>query len=274
MRTRVGVTGALGRMGRGIVSKVHEAEDLELVLAIETPGSPNKGRDIGEVLGVGSTGVKVGTADELETAIRKAKPDVLIDFTNPEAAVKNIVTAASNGVSLVVGTTGFDEKQLRVIREAVARNKVAAVISPNMATGVNVFFKAVTEVAGLLREYDVEIIEAHHRFKKDSPSGTALRAGALIAQALERELDKNAVYGRGRGVIGERKQKEIGFHSVRGGDIIGDHTVIFAGEGERLEITHRASSREAFVSGALKAVRFLKGKKGVYTTWDVLGIQE
>ncbi len=276
MKTRVGVAGALGRMGRGIVKKVHEAGDLDLVLAIEAPGSPNKGRDVGELIGLGKIGVKVVTADELGDALRKAEPEVLIDFTTPEAALQNIKTAAKVGVNLVVGTTGFSEEQRREIEAAVSHNEVAAVISPNMATGVNVFFKAAMEVAKHLKEYDVEIIEAHHRFKRDAPSGTALRVGELIAEAAGSELEENAAYGRGRGVIGERKRKEIGFHSIRGGDIVGEHTVIFAGHGERLEITHRASSRNAFVNGALKALRFLKGRGGgkIYTTWDVLGIRK
>jgi 4-hydroxy-tetrahydrodipicolinate reductase len=275
-KTRVGVAGALGRMGRGIVKKVHEAEDLELVIAIEAPGSPNKDRDIGELVGLGRVGVDVVTADELGDALKKVNPEVLIDFTTPEAAVENIKTAAEKGVNLVVGTTGFSEEQRREIEAAVIHNNAAAVISPNMATGVNVFFKTAVEVAGYLKEYDVEIIEAHHRFKRDAPSGTALRAGELIAETLGRDLEENAVYGRGRGVIGERKDGEIGFHSIRGGDVVGDHTVIFAGDGERLEITHRASSREAFVNGALKAVRFLKGRERgkIYTTWDVLGIRK
>jgi 4-hydroxy-tetrahydrodipicolinate reductase len=275
-KTRVGVAGALGRMGRGIVKKVHEAEDLELVLAVEAPGSPNKDRDIGELVGLGRVGVDVVTADELGEALKKVNPEVLIDFTTPEAAVENIKTAAEKGVNLVVGTTGFSEEQRREIEAAVIHNNAAAVISPNMATGVNVFFKTAVEVAGYLKEYDVEIIEAHHRFKRDAPSGTALRAGELISEALGRDLEENAVYGRGRGVIGERRGGEIGFHSIRGGDVVGDHTVIFAGDGERLEITHRASSREAFVNGALKAVRFLKGRERgkIYTTWDVLGIRK
>lgn len=275
-KTRVGVAGALGRMGKGIIKKIHEAEDLELVLAIEAPGNPNRGTDIGELIGLGRAGVDVGTADELEEALKKADPEVLIDFTTPEAAVENIKTAAERGVNLVVGTTGFSEEQRMEIEAAVIHNNAAAVISPNMATGVNVFFKAAVEVARYLKEYDVEIIEAHHRFKRDAPSGTALRAGELISEALGRDLEENAVYGRGRGVIGERKDGEIGFHSIRGGDVVGDHTVVFAGDGERLEITHRASSRDAFVNGALKAVRFLKGReKGkIYTTWDVLGIRK
>ena len=275
-KTGVGVTGALGRMGRGIVKEVHKSKDLELVLAVEAPGSPNKGRDIGELISLGRIGVDVVIADELEEALIKSEPEVLIDFTTSEAAVENIKTAAKVGVNLVVGTTGFSEEQLREIETTVTHSKAAAVISPNMASGVNVFFKAVMEVAGYLKEYDVEIIEAHHRFKKDAPSGTALRAGELIVAALDRDLEDNAVYGRGRGIVGERKGREIGFHSIRGGDIVGDHTVIFAGEGERLEITHRTSSREAFVNGALKAVRFLKRvERGrIYNTWDMLGIRK
>jgi 4-hydroxy-tetrahydrodipicolinate reductase len=263
-------------MGGSIVRRVIEAEDLSLVCALEARGKPEKGRDIGELLGLGRVGVPLSTSEELEEALRKSRPDVLVDFTNPGAAMRNIKAACSLGIDLVVGTTGFTEEQLREIHAAVRENKVAAVVSPNMATGVNIFFKLARDVAGLLGDaYDVEIIEAHHRFKKDAPSGTALKVGELIASALGRDLRGSAVYGRGKGVTGERRRDEIGFHSIRGGDIVGEHTVVFAGMGERLEITHRASTRDAFVEGALKAIRFLKGReKGrVYSTWDVLRIK-
>lgn len=276
METRVGVAGALGRMGRGIVQRVLEADDLKLVCAIEAQGNPRKGTDIGELLGLGKADVPLSTSEELDEVLEKTKPEVLVDFTNPGAALRNIKTASSLGISLVVGTTGFTEEQLKAIHATVRENRVAAVLSPNMATGVNVFFKLARDVTGLLGDaYDVEIIEAHHRFKKDAPSGTALKVGELIASALGMDLKGSAVYGRGRGVTGERRRGEIGYHSIRGGDIVGEHTIILAGMGERLEITHRASTRAAFVNGALKAIRFLKGKeKGrVYSTWDVLGIE-
>lgn len=276
MAVRVGVAGALGRMGGSIVRRVVEARDLTLVCALEAQGKPGRGRDIGELLGLRRVGVPLSTSEELEEALRKSRPEVLVDFTNPEAALRNIKAACSLGIDLVVGTTGFTKEQLREIHGAVRKHRVAAVVSPNMATGVNIFFKLARDAASLLGDAcDVEIIEAHHRFKRDAPSGTALKAGELIASALGRDLKDSAVYGRGKGVAEERPREEIGFHSIRGGDIVGEHTVVFACMGERLEITHRAGTRDAFVEGALKAIRFLGGKeKGrVYSTWDVLGIK-
>lgn len=275
MSIRVGVAGALGRMGRGIVRQVVDAEDLDLVCAIEAEGRAEKGRDIGELLGIGRVGVLLSTSDDLADVLRQSWPDVLVDFTNHEAAARTVRVACSFGIDLVIGTTGFTQEELDEIHTLIRKHRVAAVISPNMATGVNIFFKLARDAAALFGgDYDVEIIEAHHRFKKDAPSGTALKVGELIAGALGRELKECAVYGRGRGVTGERSGKEIAFHSVRGGDIVGEHTVVFAGIGERLEIIHRASARDAFVRGAVRAVRFLKGReKGrVYSTWDVLGL--
>jgi 4-hydroxy-tetrahydrodipicolinate reductase len=212
----------------------------------------------------------------LEDTLKKARPDVLVDFTVANAAVEAIKVAARNGIDLVVGTTGFTKGQAEEIEEAIKKGGVSAVISPNMATGVNVFFKVAQDIAATLgREYDIEIIEAHHKHKKDAPSGTALKIGELIAKALGRDLDAIGIFGR-KGAIGERSKEEIGIHAVRGGDIVGDHTVLFAGDGERLEIVHRAHSRQAFVNGAIKAIRFVheRGKKGkIYSSWDVLGIE-
>jgi 4-hydroxy-tetrahydrodipicolinate reductase len=262
-------------MGQGIVKRVVVSDDLELVCALEAKGIVEKGSDVGEVLGIGETGVIVSTSDELEEVLRNARPEVLVDFTNPKAALKNIEAACVLGIDLVVGTTGFTPGELERIHSFIEEYQVAAVVSPNMATGVNIFFKLAKDAAALFGDgYDVEIIEAHHRFKKDAPSGTAIRVGELIAEALGRDLKDCAIYGRGREVTGERSGKEIAFHSLRGGDIVGEHTVVFAGIGERLEVTHRASAREAFIDGAIKAIRFLKGrKKGrVYSTWDVLGL--
>jgi 4-hydroxy-tetrahydrodipicolinate reductase len=273
---KVAATGALGRMGSSIIKAVKAQEEMELVAAIEAPGNPMEGKDIGELLGIGRIGVNLSTSNALEETLQKARPDVLVDFTVAEAAVESVKVAAKHGVDLVIGTTGFTREQLKEMEDAIKENRLSAVISPNMATGVNIFFKIARDVAETLgRDYDIEVIEAHHKYKKDSPSGTAIRVGELIADATGRDLDKNGVFGRGRGVIGERG-KEIGFHAVRGGDIVGDHTVLFAGEGERLEITHRAHSRQAFVNGAMKAIKFIyenKGKGRIYSTWDVLGIQ-
>lgn len=274
---KVAVTGACGKMGSSIIKSVNAQEDLELVCAVEAPGCESRGEDIGNVIGIGRTGVELTTSDVLDNALKKAKPDCLIDFTTPKAAVKTVEIAADNGVNVVVGTTGFSSGETDRICNAIKKSGISAVISPNMAIATNVFFKVVQEVARYLGEdYDVEIIETHHRHKKDSPSGTAIKVGELIAEALDRDVNKAGVFGRGRGVIGERSREEIGFHAVRAGDIVGDHTVLFAGNEERIEVTHRAQSRQAFVNGALRAVRFLceKGEKGrIYSTWDVLGIK-
>lgn len=271
---RVAVTGALGRMGSGIVRSVLAQDDMKLVAAVEAPGKEGAGRDVGELLGVGKCGITLSTAEKLREVLLEAKPEVLIDFTTAKACVSTAKTAASLGINLVIGTTGFEEKEKQEIVRAVEENRIAAVISPNMATGVNVFFKIAEQLAKVLDSYDVEVIEVHHRYKKDAPSGTALRVGELIAQARGKKLEECARYSRGRGVVGERSCEEIGFHAVRAGDIVGEHTVIFAGEGERIELIHRAHSRQAFVEGALRAARFVVGaERGrVYSTFDVLGI--
>lgn len=258
MKIRVCVSGALGKMGSSIIRTIAAQEDMQLVCAVEAPNSTSKGKDVGEVLGIGKLGVAIVTSDELDAVLKKSKPDVLADFTVASAAVETVKRAAENKINLVVGTTGLTNEQMNEIKNAIEKNKISAVISPNMATGVNVFFKAAQEVAKTLgRECDIEIIEAHHKFKKDAPSGTALKLGELISQASGKNVGKEK------------------FHSVRAGDIVGEHTVIFAGDGERLELTHRAHSRQAFVNGAIKAVRFVHGKKDgkTYSTWDVLGYQ-
>lgn len=272
---RVAVTGAKGRMGSNIIRTITQQKDMLLVAAIEKEGDKDRGKDIGELLGIGKLDVALSTSDELEEVLKSSKADVLVDFTFPEPCLRAVKIASKNNVNLVIGTTGFTKEQITEIENAVKENNVSAVLSPNMATGVNVFFKIVEQLAKILgEEYDVEIIEAHHRFKKDAPSGTALKAAELIANALNINLEENAIYGR-RGFVGERKKGIIGLHAVRAGDIVGEHTVLFAGEGERLEITHRAHSRQAFVNGAIKAIRFIHGKKDgkIYSTFDVLGLR-
>ncbi|HMK53884.1 MAG TPA: 4-hydroxy-tetrahydrodipicolinate reductase [Methanobacteriaceae archaeon] len=271
----VAVTGAGGRMGSKIIKTILQQDEMRLVAAIEAPQTLLEGKDVGEVIGVGKIGVNITGADQLEITLKKTKPNVLVDFTIANAAVNTIQTAAATGVNLVVGTTGFDDQQMETIKNAVDENNIAAVISSNMAIGVNVFFKLVEELAGILSDYDVEIIEAHHHHKRDAPSGTAVTAFELIAQRLERTPDDVGVYGR-QGLVGERTQEEIGVHAVRGGDIVGDHTVIFAGEGERLEIIHRAHSRQVFVSGVIKALKYVVGapKGKISDMGDVLGLKE
>lgn len=269
---KVAVVGAGGRMGRSIIEAMNHNDDMTLVCAVESQDNPHLGKDAGEICGLGKLGVTIGESAQLKELLGEHGADVLIDFTNAEATVENSAQAAGVGVNLVIGTTGFDDSQKKKIEETVNQNSIAAVISPNMATGVNVFFKLARDASKVLDGYEVEIIEAHHKHKKDSPSGTALRVGELIAEETGKSLGDCAVYGR-KG-LGKRNRGEIGFHSIRAGGIVGEHTVLFAGEGERIELTHRAQSREAFARGALRAARFIHDKKDgqIYTTWDVLGI--
>lgn len=269
---KVAVTGASGRMGSKIIKTVLEQEDMEIVAAIEAPSTPFIGRDVGEVIGAGLIGLEITPSTELRTVLEETKPEILVDFTIANAAIETIKISAETGVNLVVGTTGFSDKQLNWINRVIEDNKVKAVIAPNMAVGVNVFFKVLKDLAPILADYDVEIIEAHHKHKKDAPSGTAVRAYEIIAKELGR--DNCGVYGR-EGQVGARTPDEIGMHAVRGGDIVGDHAVLFAGDGERLEIIHRASSRQAFVSGVIKAIRYIptapEGK--ISDMGDVLGLK-
>ncbi|MEE8168818.1 MAG: 4-hydroxy-tetrahydrodipicolinate reductase [Candidatus Hydrothermarchaeales archaeon] len=269
---KVAVIGACGRMGSSIIKALQSRANMKLVCAVESEHNPYLGKDVGEAVGIERRGVKLVSSTSLDETLKDCKPAVLVDFTNANAAVDNMKTAARNSVNLVIGTTGFSEKQSKEIEAAIKEAGVSAVVSPNMATGVNVFFKIAQAAAGILKDYEVEIIEAHHRFKKDSPSGTALRVGELIVKELDGNLEESAVYGR-KGA-GQRPPREIGFHSIRAGDIVGEHTVLYAGEGERLEITHRAHSRDPFVRGAIDAIEFVDGKKDgkIYNTWDVLGI--
>lgn len=267
----VAVTGASGRMGSKIIKTILKQDDMEVVAAIEAPETPLEGKDIGEVIGVGKIDVPVNGAEKLAEVLKEKKPDVLVDFTIANAAVKTIKTSAKCGVNVVVGTTGITDEQMDEVKEIIKGNNITAVISPNMAVGVNVFFKVIGDLAKILNDYDIEIIEAHHKHKADAPSGTAVKAYEIIADGLGR--NKTCMYGR-HGLVGERTEEEIGMHAVRGGDIVGDHTVLFAGDGERIEIVHRAHSRQAFVSGVIKAVRFVinapKGK--ISDMGDVLGI--
>ena len=254
--TRIAVTGALGRMGTLVIQEAARIEGMELVAGLDVIGA-------GEPL---PGGLLVKDASRLEEVIIESKPDVLIDFTIAKAAVENACTAASLGVDLVIGTTGISPEQHSQMRAAIEGN-VAAVISPNFAVGVNLFWKLVADAAASLKGYDfdIEIIEAHHNQKKDAPSGTALATVEAIASALG---EKEIVHGR-QGLM--PRGREIGVHAVRGGDIVGDHTVLFAGSGERLEIKHQAHSRSAFASGAVRAAAWVTGKKpGIYSMADVL----
>ncbi len=258
--TRVAVAGAAGRMGRLIVQNVVQDEELELAQAFDVR---EIGKDAGEIAGVGRVGVPITDAREMEKVL---DADVLVDFTTAEAAVENIRVASQKGVKLVVGTTGFTEEHWKKIEE-FCRN-VPAVISPNFSVGVNIFWKLVEFAVQFLKDYDIEILEMHHRFKKDAPSGTALKAAEIIKKHLG---DKKLVFGR-EGIC--PRGDEIGVFAIRGGDIVGEHTVFFIGMGERIEITHRALSRQAFASGAIKAVKWIAtvDKPGIYGMNDVLGL--
>jgi 4-hydroxy-tetrahydrodipicolinate reductase len=252
--TRIAITGALGRMGTLIIQEAAKAKDMQLVAGLDAIGA---GKEL-------PGGIIVKDASELESVLRESKPDVLIDFTIAKAAVNNVCTAASLGIDLVVGTTGFSPEQHSQMKKAI-EGHVAAVISPNFSLGVNVFWKLVADAAAALKDYDIEIIEAHHNQKKDAPSGTALATAQVIKMALG---EKEIIYGR-EGVM--PRGKEIGVHAVRGGDIVGDHTVLFAGPGERLEIKHQAHSRTGLASGAVRAVEWVVGKEpGIYSMADVL----
>lgn len=264
---RIAIAGSSGRMGRTLLEMVFQAADLRLHAALERPDSPFLGRDAGELV-ASPCGVKI--TDRSEDALAGA--DVLIDFTRPEATLAYLAQCRGLGVKMVIGTTGLSTEQK--VRVSEAARDVSVVFAPNMSVGVNLVFKLLEMAARVLQEgYDIEIIEAHHRHKVDAPSGTALRMGEVIAQTLGRNLSEVAVYGR-EGVTGERQPSTIGFATVRGGDIVGDHTALFAGIGERVEITHKAASRATFAQGALRAARFLAQQpRGLFDMQDVLGLR-
>lgn len=264
---RFAVAGASGRMGRTLIEAIAHAPDAVLAGALDVPGSPYLGKDAGELIGA-PCGVQV--SDDVEAVL--AGVDCLIDFTRPEGTLRHLEVCRRLGVKAVVGTTGLSPEQKQKIQE-VAQD-IPVVFAPNMAVGVNVVFKLLDLAARILNEgYDVEILESHHRHKVDAPSGTALRMGEVVAQALGRSLSDCAVYGR-EGHTGERPATQIGFATVRGGDIVGDHAVLFAGTGERVEISHKAGSRMPYALGALRAARFLSNKKsGLYDMQDVLGLR-
>ena len=264
---KVAVAGASGRMGRMLVEAIGAAPDAELAGALDVAGSPSIGMDAGAFNGQ-LTGVVIQS--DLAAALKDA--DVLIDFTRPEGTLRHLEYCVANDVQLVIGTTGFDEPGKAAIR--AAGEKVGIVFAPNMSVGVNVTLKLLEMAARSFSEgYDIEIVEAHHRHKVDAPSGTALKMGEVIADALGRDLKECAVYGR-EGVTGERDPSTIGFATVRGGDVVGDHTVMFLGTGERIEISHKSSSRVTYAHGALRAARYLAGKpNGLFGMDDVLGLK-
>jgi 4-hydroxy-tetrahydrodipicolinate reductase len=257
---KLAVAGAGGRMGRALIEAIEADDALSLAAALDAPGSA--------AIGQAAAGVKV--AEDVDAAVRAC--DALVDFTRPEGTLRHLEACLRHGRAMVIGTTGFAPPQLEAIRQAGQR--IAIVFSPSFAVGVNVLFKLVDTAARALGDgFDIEIVEAHHRHKVDAPSGTALRLGEIAAQATGRRLAEAAVHGR-HGDVGERTGREIGFHAVRGGDIVGDHTVMFAGIGERLELVVRSQSRMTYASGAVRAAKWLcKRPAGLYDMADVLGLK-
>ena len=264
---RVAVAGAGGRMGRMLIEATLGDPRAALVAAFDQPDATVQGKDAGELVGR-PCGVRVGSDSEADIA----RASVLIDFTRPVATLEHVAVCRRHGVAMVIGTTGFDGAGKAAI--TAAAQEIPIVFAPNMSVGVNVVFKLLDLAARILGEgYDVEIVEAHHRHKVDAPSGTALRMGEVVARALGRDLDDCAVYGR-EGVTGERQQTTIGFATVRGGDIVGDHQVMFCGVGERVEIGHKAGSRMPYALGSLRAAHFLVGRQaGLFDMQDVLGLR-
>jgi 4-hydroxy-tetrahydrodipicolinate reductase len=264
---RIAITGAAGRMGKTLIEACQQADDCTLSAAIERPGISLIGADAGELSGVGRLDVQL--VDDIASVVNEF--DVLIDFTSIESTLHNLQVCKDNQKHIIIGTTGFSDEQKALIREAA--QQTAVVFAPNMSVGVNLCLKLLEMAASVLNEdYDIEVIEAHHRHKVDAPSGTALRMGEVVAETLGRDLKDCAVYGR-EGHTGPRDPQSIGFETIRAGDVVGEHTVMFATEGERVEITHKASSRMTFAKGAIRAARWLKGKdKGLYDMRDVLGL--
>ena len=263
---KIAVAGAGGRMGQMLIEAVAHAEDCQLSGALDVPGSPSLGSDPLATLGRSSA---LRIVADLHAGL--SGTDVLIDFTRPEGTLAHLAVCRELGVRAVIGTTGFSEAQKAQIAEHARHT--AIVMAPNMSLGVNVVLKLLDVAARALAEgYDIEVIEAHHRHKVDAPSGTALAMGEVLARASGRKLDDCAIWGR-HGVTGERDPSAIGFSVIRGGDIVGDHTVLFAGTGERIEITHTSSSRATYAQGSLRAARFVAGREpGLYSMDDVLGI--
>ncbi len=266
-KTRIGIVGAGGRMGRMLIEACLKDEQLSLGAVFDTPGSPVIGKTAGELVGMASD---VVVTDDLAAGLKNI--DCLIDFTRPQGTLHHLELCRQAGVGIIIGTTGFEAEGKEAI--AAAAKDIPIVFAPNMAVGVNLVFKLLDTAARILNQgYDIEVVEAHHRMKIDAPSGTALRMGEVLANALERDLKECAVFGR-EGVTGERDPSTIGFATIRGGDIVGDHTVMFCGLGERVEITHKASSRQPYALGSLRAARFIAGRaSGLFDMQDVLGLR-
>jgi 4-hydroxy-tetrahydrodipicolinate reductase len=262
------VSGAAGRMGGRIIALSKKFDDLQLVGALEQKDHNDLGKDAGEVVGAGTMGVRL--TNGMKNVSEKV--DAVIDFSSHSATVELIGSLANNPVPVVVGTTGLPDEAVKAIR--AYSKKAPCVLAPNMSVGVNLLLKVLQDIAKVLGDdYDVEVVEAHHRLKKDAPSGTAIRMAQVLAEALNRNLEDSAVYSR-KGLIGERREKEIGIQTIRAGDIVGEHTVLFGGLGERIEVTHRVSNRDTFARGALKAALWVtRQSAGFYDMRDVLGLK-
>ncbi|MEW6570546.1 MAG: 4-hydroxy-tetrahydrodipicolinate reductase [Nitrospirota bacterium] len=265
---KIAVAGAAGRMGSRIAALSKESKGLALAGAFERKGHKDVGKDVGAIVGIGEVGIPI--LDSLEPIIHNV--DLVISFTTVEASLEHLKIASSNGKAMVIGTTGFSKDDFKRVEELT--KNIPCVMASNMSMGVNLLLKVIQNIAKVLGDgYDVEIIEAHHRMKKDAPSGTALKMAQVIAEALNRNFDEVAIYAR-KGIIGERTPKEIGIQTIRAGDIVGEHTVIFGGLGERIEVTHKVSSRDTFARGALRAAAWVYGKQpGLYDMQDVLGLK-
>ncbi len=262
------VSGVAGRMGRRIASLSLADSEIKLAGGLEIQGNPGIGEDLGKLLGLGEKGMEV--VDDLERIIDEG--DVVVEFSSPAATLEHLRICQSHKKAMVIGTTGFTEEEKEILNKA--GKDIPFIYSPNMSVGVNLLFKITAEAAKAIgQDYDLEIIEAHHRHKKDAPSGTAIKLAAILAKETNRALNEVATFGR-KGQTGERPREAIGIHAIRGGDIVGEHTVIFAGAGERIELTHRASSRDTFAQGALRAAKFIiKQRPGLYDMGDVLGLK-
>jgi 4-hydroxy-tetrahydrodipicolinate reductase len=265
---KVIVAGAAGRMGGRLVSLLKESAAMTLAGAVESKGHLSVGEDAGEPAGCGQAGVVI--RDDLSSVLDRG--EVIVDFSAPAATLEHVRIAGQHRKAMVIGTTGFSASELAELRTLV--KPIPCVFSPNMSVGVNIIFKVIAEMAKAFGDdYDIEVIEAHHRLKKDAPSGTALKIAEILAKAVSRDLEQVGVYAR-KGLVGERKRGEIGVQAIRAGDIVGDHTVLFGGMGERVEVTHRVQSRDTFARGALRAARWVvKQPPGLYDMLDVLGLK-
>lgn len=266
MTLKIGIVGAGGRMGRNLIQAVHQFEGVELTAAFERAGSSLIGADVGELVGLGNLGVAIKA-----TLAENPNFDLLIDFTRPEGTLEHIAFCVANHKKMVIGTTGFDDTGKQAIKAAA--EKISIVFASNYSVGVNLVFKLLEKAAKVMGDYcDIEVIEAHHRHKVDAPSGTALSMGEHIAKTLGRDLKTHGVFER-NGITGERKREEIGFATIRAGDVVGEHSVWFADEGERVEIAHKASSRMTFANGAVRAAKWLESKQtGLFDMTDVLDL--